>query len=78
MKCIPNRVVIQTSENAPIDNNINNMALQIIEQKIEKEELDQFLNTWRTGAEWSGNIESTNLYKVWLAKKKKKLIPFPI
>jgi hypothetical protein len=49
------------------------MALQIIDQKIEKEELDQFLNTWRTGAEWSGNIESTiiQVYKVWLAKKKR-------
>jgi hypothetical protein len=35
------------------------MALQIIEQKIEKEELDRFLNTWRTGAEWSGTGADT-------------------
>jgi hypothetical protein len=30
-----------------------------LNKKIEKEELDRFLNTWRTGAEWSGTGADT-------------------
>lgn len=62
-KCIPNRKHV-THENEHSKDYLK-AVLREIENRIDKEELEIFSRTCRKNEEWSGHLESTNLYKIW-------------
>ncbi|KAJ8943920.1 hypothetical protein NQ314_009584 [Rhamnusium bicolor] len=73
-KCIPNRTPSshQKSEQhfqmKPTD--LYAIVLRGVEEKLNKQQLDSFLGTYLQNVEWTGDIESENLYKLWRQLKK--------
>ncbi|KAJ8931939.1 hypothetical protein NQ314_015101 [Rhamnusium bicolor] len=66
-KCIPNRKT-EIPNGTDQTSGFPEKVLAIIESKIGME-LGEFKNTYTRKENWSGKVESTNLYKVWLSIK---------
>lgn len=76
-KCITNRKVSDDlNNNEHNKNQLPNIVLGTVEKKIDKQDLQQFLQTYESQVEWKGSIESTNLYKVWCSLKNDCKITF--
>ncbi|KAI4461470.1 hypothetical protein MML48_5g00018361 [Holotrichia oblita] len=63
-KCLPNRKVTLFNKD-----DFSKKVLLKVEQKMEREELNAFLDTYSNKRAWTDNVESVNLYKVWSALK---------
>lgn len=64
-KCIPNRIMpVQISEKQTSKN-----LLEALENKIEKNDLTAFLETYTAKEVWSGDITCLKLYNIWAAIK---------
>uniref|UniRef100_A0A6P7HIN2 Uncharacterized protein LOC114349342 isoform X2 n=1 Tax=Diabrotica virgifera virgifera TaxID=50390 RepID=A0A6P7HIN2_DIAVI len=60
-KCIPNRIVAAQISDKETPKN----ALDVLENKIEKKYLTEFIQTYSKRETWSGDISYSKLYSVW-------------